>query len=215
MSVVVIPPPPPELPVAPLIAVIPAGERLVRIYDPTRHQAGPLTFRRYGPLARFDHHHPREGGPEMDETRGVYYAAWAIPLGDALASCFDEVFGDRRVVVLGEHHVATPLVTRDLTLLDLRQNGAMLVGTVSAIAKCEHRLSQQWSSHFYGTYKHIDGLLYLNAHNDGPALMLYERAESALSCADEDAMRLDHPDLWPTLVRIMNDHALVDGRSGH
>ncbi|CAN0453612.1 unnamed protein product, partial [Phaeothamnion confervicola] len=61
---------------------------------------------------------------------------------------------------------------------------------------------------------HFDGLLHLNAHNDGPAQMLFERAESARACDDEDAMRLDHPDLWPTLVRIMHDHALVDGRSG-
>ncbi|MGC4192678.1 MAG: RES domain-containing protein [Thermomicrobiales bacterium] len=215
---VAIPLPPPIRPVDPVRVVIAAGERLVRIYDPTRHQMTSLTFRRYGPLARFDHHHAGSDGlPAEDSERGVYYAAWSTPMSDAVASCFVEVFGDRGVVVPGDYCAAIPLVTRDLVPLDLRQSGAMRSGTVAAIAKCDHRLSQPWSRYFYdasSTYGGLDGLLYLNVHNDGNALMLYERAETALSCDDEETVRLDHPELRPLLVRIMNDHMLIEGRSG-
>lgn len=90
-----------------------------------------------------------------------------------------------------------PKVIRSLRLLDLRGNGAMRAGTVSAIAKCEYRYSQPWSRYFYenpGTFETIDGIYYSNAHNDEPAVLLYERAADALSCSESDTVRLDHPD---------------------
>lgn len=52
--------PPPNRPIAPCFHEIPAGARLVRIFDPTRRNQTALTFRSYGPLKRFDHHRGRE-----------------------------------------------------------------------------------------------------------------------------------------------------------
>ncbi len=87
----------------------------------------------------------------------------------------------------------------------------MRAGTVSAIAKCEHALSQPWSRYFYDAvdeFGALDGLLYSNAHNDGPAVMLYERAHDALACDEADAIRLDVPVLRATINRIMIEHNL-------
>lgn len=204
-------PPPPFQTPRPRFIEIPAGERLARIFDPTRHGTTALTFRRNGPRLRFDHH--RGAGshrdPADDPERAVYYAAWDADVRVALASCLVEVFGDTGIVAPGDLMLALPTTTRPLRLLDLRASAAMLAGTVAAIASCEHRLAQPWSRYFYeetGVFGPIDGLLYANAHNSGPALMLYERAEDALACPEQDVIRLDAPDLRPAINRVMIDH---------
>ncbi len=193
---------------------IPAGTHLVRIYDPTRRNTGALTFRRNGPRKRFDHH--RGAGlrrtPSDDPHRAVYYAAWSTDLGDALSSCLVEVFGDTGIVELGTMRVALPTVTRPLQLLDLRDHGAMRAGTVAAIAKCPHQRSQPWSRYFYdetSQYGAVDGLAYRNAHNDEPALMLYERAMGALTCPPDAVTRLDDLGLRPLVLAIMRRNNLT------
>lgn len=107
-----------------------------------------------------------------------------------------EVFGDQGVVSYGNYMAAFPEVMRSFTLLDLRGSGAMRAGTVAAIAKCAHATSQPWSRYFYeeGDFGSVDGLLYRNAHNDGSAILLYERAQDALAIDREHILRLDHPD---------------------
>jgi hypothetical protein len=215
-DVVVLQPPPPTRPVAPVFLDLPAGERLVRIFDPTRRHATALTFRANGPRKRFDHHRGKgpEREPDDDPARAVYYAAWSADPAEALSSCLVEVFGDTGIVVLGDLAVALPTVMRSLRLLDLRGRGAMRAGTVAAIAKCEHRLSQPWSRYFYETeevFGVLDGLIYRNAHNDEPAVVLYERARSALVCPADGVARLDDPDLRPLLVDIMRRNQLVFG----
>jgi hypothetical protein len=105
-----------------------------------------------------------------------------------------------------------PELTRPLILLDLRFRGAMRAGTVAAIAKCDYPLSQPWSRYFYETtadFGTIDGLIYLNAHNDEWAILLYERARDALWCAAGDIVRLDDPRLRPTLIEIMRANDLA------
>ncbi len=111
-----------------------------------------------------------------------------------------------------ELRIAFVETTRSLRILDLRGSGAMRAGTVSAIAKCEHALSQPWSQYFYGMtdeFGELDGLIYANAHNDGPAVTLYERARDALQCDERDTLRLDSPSLRPTINRIMLEHNLT------
>ena len=207
-------PPPPTRDVTPCFYDIPAGSQLVRIFDPTQRGANALTFRCYGPVVRFDHH--RGVGQNRkacdDPERSVYYTSWSNDFGDAFSSCLVERFGDTGVVKTGENRVAMPLLNRDLHLLDLRFNGAMLAGTVAAISKCEHRLSQPWSRYFYetiNTFGIIDGMIYLNAHNDGPALLLYERAQDALMCPDEFIIRLDDRELRQILVDTMAKNSLT------
>lgn len=206
--------PPPKRGVSPVYRDLPVDTTLVRIYDPTRHNAEALTFRFNGPRSRFDHH--RGDGPDrtpIDDTdRAVYYAAWSDDLSETLSSCLVEVFGDKGIVELGNFHVAMPRVVRSMRLLDLRGRGAMRAGTVAAIAKCGHRQSQPWSRYFYENevaYGVVDGLMYRNAHNDEPAVMLYERAQAALICRDGAVVRLDHPALQPLLDDLMRENQLT------
>lgn len=199
---------------APHFRDIPGGSRLVRIFDPSRRSATPISFRGYGPLRRFDHHRGTgpEHSPSDDPDRAVYYAAWSQDLSQSLSSCLVEVFGDTGIVEFGEWRVAIPTLARSLRLLDLRSRGAMSAGTVAAVAKCEHWLSQPWSRYFYETtadFDTIDGLLYLNAHNDEPAVMLYERGRGALRCTDDDVVRLDDPQLRPLLTELVRASNLV------
>lgn len=178
------------------------------MFDPTRNGATAIGFRRVGPIHRFDHHrgHGRRPVASLDGERGVYYA------GLALSGCLVEVFGDAGVVWFGEQRVASPLVTRGLHLLDLRGHGAMRAGSVAALAKTADRpISQAWARHFYEdaeAYGSVDGLIYLNAHNDEPALALFERAEGSLDCADDRIVRLDDPALRPLVVEIALRHNL-------
>ena len=173
-----------------------------------------MTFRSFGPLLRFDHH--RGDGATMraaiDPDRAVYYAAWSENASEAFASCLVEVFGDTGMVEPSDFHVAMPEVTADLTLLDLLDSGSMRAGTVAAIAKCPHDASQPWSRFFYervDLYDTVDGLIYRNAHNDQPALVLYERAQARLHCTDDDTLRLDDGRIRIALLTAMRANNLV------
>jgi hypothetical protein len=200
--------PPPRRRSNPLFHDLSSGSWLVRLFDPSRHGATATGFRSYGPLLRFDHHRNRDDGePAEDAERGIYYAAFT------LSGCLVEIFGDTGVVDLGSHHVASPILRRDLHLLDLRGSGAMRAGTKAAIAKVSDRtLSQAWSCHFYETpaiYREVDGLIYLNAHNDEEAVALYERVGNALDCPPERLVRLDDSALRAAVLEAADDNNLV------
>lgn len=90
---VVIDRPPPKQPPVPIHHVVPAGTRIVRVFDPSNHGATALTFRHYGPLRRFDHQRSLGGKPYNDPERGIYYGAFDLP------ACLVEVFGDTRIIV--------------------------------------------------------------------------------------------------------------------
>lgn len=167
-----------------------------------------MSFRSYGPLRRFDHHRGRGAArePSVDAERAVYYASWSTNEAEAFSSCLVEVFGDTGIVELANRMVAMPALTRHLRLLDLRGRGAMRAGTIAAVAKCHHSQAQPWSRFFYEStdiYGRVDGLLYRNAHNDEPAVMLYERAVDSLVCPPGAVVRLDHPSLRPLLLSTM------------
>jgi len=198
-------PPPARMP-DPIFHTLPAGMEFVRLFDPTRHNTTAVSFRCFGPLLRFDHHRTADSGPTLDTERGVYYG------GFTLSCCIVEVFGDTGFIDCGAWHIAMPLLTRDVRMLDLRGSGAMRAGSAAALGKGpEHRLSQEWSRHFYvaAEYGQPEGLLWYNAHNDEEALALYERAEDALDCPPERIIRLDEPLLRPTLEQIAEANHLV------
>lgn len=105
-----------------------------------------------------------------------------------------ECFGDNGVIDIKDEQVCLVRLVRDLTLLDLRETGAMRAGSVAALAKTADRmLSQSWSRYFYEqtiVYGLIEGIRYFNTHNDEEAIALYERARDALICPNDQIMRL-------------------------
>ena len=196
--------PPPRRRPDPLFHVLRPGDRIVRLFDPSRYGTTATGFRSHGPLLRFDHHRRRDDAtPRNDPERGIYYAA------TTLSGCLVEVFGDTGVVYLDRHRVALPLLRRDLRLLNLRGNGAMK----AAIAKVSERsISQAWARHFYETpeiYDYVDGLIYFNAHNDEVAFALYERAAGALECPPRRTMRLDDEALRAAVLEAADDNNFV------
>ena len=212
---VVIASPPPLKPPSPLFRSLVAGSFMLRIFDPTRHGSTALSFRYFGPLGRFDHQRLALGGFPADRSetrqrlsptgsssedpdRGISYA------GLTLSCCLVECFGDVGVIEIKGQQIARLELTRDLTLLDLRGSGAMRAGAVAALAKIADRnLSQAWSRYFYertADYGQLDGISYLNAHNDEEAIAIYERAQSALVCPDSQILPLNHPSLRPAIL---------------
>lgn len=203
----ILPPPPKVLPVKPALHQIDSDTCLVRIFDPTRHNTNALTFRHYGPLERFDHQRYPYNAPANDEECGIYYA------GFTLSCCLVEVFGDKRTIEVGNYHVASVELKRDLSLIDLCGTPAMTNGTVVALSSVSERdLSQKWSRYFYNNcdiYTEVDGIIYHNAHNSELSVALYERSKDALNCSPEDIMPLSHKLLRTDIRRVAEEHGLI------
>ena len=194
----------------PLFSVMKAGERLIRLFDPDSYGATPTGFRSWGPIHRFDHHRGESGDPSKqsyDPERFVYYAALSLSGGVV------EVFGDAGWIASGTHvYVAQPHLLRDLTLLDLRREGAMRCGSVAALSKVADRsCSQAWSRYFYesNVIGEVDGVLYSNAHNDEDAVILYERSSDALECPANRVIRLMDTRIQPRVMEIMLQHNIL------
>lgn len=198
--------PPPAKTPSPLYRTLASGSFLLRIFDPTQYGTRATTFRYYGPINRFDHQLSPSGNCAEDPDRGISYA------GLTLSCCLVECFGDTGVIEIKGQQIGRIQLTRDLTLLDLRANGAMRAGSVAALAKVADRhLSQAWSRYFYeqtDLYRQIDGISFLNAHNDEEAFALYERAQSALICPDDRILPLAHPSLRPAIQQAALDNHL-------
>lgn len=203
-----IPPPPPQvLPVKPALYQLNPDSHLVRIFDPTRHNTNALTFRHYGPLARFDHQQHPFTAPSNDEKCGIYYA------GFTLSCCLVEVFGDKRTIEVDNYHVAWVELKRDLSLINLCGTPAMANGTVAALSSISERdVSQSWSRYFYNKYAiytKVDGIIYHNAHNSELSVALYERAKDALGCAPDSIMPLSHKLLRTEIRKVAQEHGLI------
>ena len=186
---VLIAPPPPLVVPEPKTFTLSKNETCLRVYNPGSHNTQALSFRHFGPLRRFDHQRETPGKPAHNPDRGIFYAS------TSLSGCLVEIFGDTRVIDVGTFEVAQIKCNRDLTLLDLRGDGAMKAGTVSAVCKdTNHSHSQNWSRYFYENpfiYGTIDGLIFGNAHNDEIAFALYERCEQSLVSVMTTSLRHD------------------------
>lgn len=174
---VAIAPPPPLVAPNPKWFVAKAGSRYIRMFDPSRFDSTAVGFRNHGPHKRFDHHD--EGIPRIDPAHAILYA------GKTFSGCLVEIFGDTKTVQCGKWEVSVFETQRDLTLLDLRGDGAMRAGSVAALCKdSDHSCGQQWSRYFYQNtflYHTVDGLIFGNAHNDEIALAFYERCQGSLT----------------------------------
>jgi RES domain len=193
--VVQIPYPPPTGPEPiPVVTSIPSTQRLWRIWNPERYGATAIGFRETGPFARFDHHQPNRPGSPLAPNlgRGILYA------GLTFSAAVIETFGSNnpaRIVDLSApYHLGLASLKRDLVMLDLRMDGAVLAGTVHALCGTEDRaMSQAWGRYFYESptvYGRVDGILFPSAHNGEDCVALFERAADALTCSPQDVLLL-------------------------
>jgi hypothetical protein len=187
----------------------------MRLYNPTKYSALPLTFRVVGPLMRFDHH--RTSPPAIlldtakklynDPDRSISYVA------HTLSCCLAEVFGDTRTIRLEPWMLTVLRPQRALELLNLRGLGAMGAGTTAAIAKVGTRsLTQSWARWFYehdADYLEIDGLISLGAHDDQPCVALFERCQAIMRHDTNEHWPLSHPALRPIIHRSARDRNMT------
>lgn len=171
-----------------------AGTLVARIYP--RSGPHPTTWRQFrfdGPLpgARFDHH-------VAGERRGVLYGA------RDLATCVAEVFQGSRLVdrVAADRCLAGFRLTRSVRLLDLTGDWPTRAGASQALASGPRPRAQAWARTIYQAYPKIEGIWYPSSmHGGNPALVLFERADTALPSTPDLDVPLSHPGLLPDLVR--------------
>jgi hypothetical protein len=130
-----------------------------------------------------------------------------------LNSAIVEVFGDDRVIERGSFRAVYSKLKEPLLVLDLRGNAAIRAGTIHAIGQIEDRSkTQAWSRYIYDNaaiYGDVDGIIYANAHNGEDAILLYERAETAIDRSTQRVRRLAAPDMELELLRIADATSFV------
>lgn len=146
-----------------------------RVYHRSRNTPDGATFRPFGPLARFDHHH-EAAPPAVDPSgRRVLY------VGADLATSACEVFGEAGIAaVCPRYRVSILEPTRPLTMFNLARTGAaMKIGALPALSAGNERraLTQQWARAIYEDQPAgatVRGVRYRSAYNDGVALALWD-----------------------------------------
>jgi hypothetical protein len=134
-----------------------------------------VTFRRYGPKARFDHQHPADPPVEDPTGRRVLY------VGEDLATSACEVFGDAGIAAICPfYRVAIIAPTTTLAMFNLVAKGAaMAIGALPALGDGNEprSLTQQWARAIYEDKPagpEIAGIHYRSGYNSGEALALWD-----------------------------------------
>ncbi|MGH3967350.1 MAG: RES family NAD+ phosphorylase, partial [Mycobacterium sp.] len=146
-----------------------------RVYHQGKYVPDGVSFRRYGPLARFDHHHSADP-PVVDTTgRRVLY------VGEDLATSACEVFGDAGVAAICPfYRVAIVAPTTSLAVYDLAAKGAaMAIGGLPALGDGDEPrwLTQAWARAIYEDQPagpEIAGIHYRSGYNSGEAMALWD-----------------------------------------
>ena len=150
-------------------------------------------FRGVGPLptARFDHH-------VLGEHRAVMYGA------RDMITCVAEVFQGTRVAdrLTDDRCFVLFGLTRSVRLLDLTGHWPTRAGASQAISSGPRTRAQAWARVIYDAYPKVEGLWYPSSmHGGHPAVLLFERADSAVPADAELDVPLSHAGLLPDLIR--------------
>ncbi len=140
-----------------------------RVYHQGKYTPDGVTFRQYGPAARFDHHHPADP-PVIDTTgRRILY------VGEDLATSACEVFGDAGIAAIcPNYRVAIIAPTTKLVMYDLAAEGAaMAIGALPALSDGNEARSLTSSGHALSTK--------INPQGPKPPAFITARATTAAS----------------------------------
>ena len=160
----------------PATLIIPSGTRLARIYySAGRHPMAWNAFRFVGPVnARWDHHVPKSGGPEV-QKRGIYYAA------PGAKTCLAEAFQQTRRIdrAFQAPWLVVFEIVSPVRVLDLSGDFATRMGASMAIHSGSRERARGWARDWYEAFEDIQGIQYASSMNGGAAaLALNERALS-------------------------------------
>jgi RES domain len=146
-----------------------------RVYHRGSRTPDGITFRRFGPLYRFDHHHAADPPGIDPEDRRILY------VGEDLATSACEVFGAAGVAnVCPNYRVSIVAPTSELAMFDLARKGAaMAIGALPALADGNEKrsLTQEWARAIYEDRPagpNIVGIHYRSGYNGGSALALWD-----------------------------------------
>lgn len=194
----VLPVPPPRTPsLKPEeIVTLDASTIVWRIYRAGGTHPGSWNqFRRYGPVARFDHHPPpKRSHPNL----GILYAAVTSPRGSTGAqyTCFAEAFQDTHTI---DRQRDKPYLTgfgfvRPVRVLDLTSGWVTRARGNAAITSGPRARSQKWAHVIWNTYPDIEGIFYPSSvWPPGRAVALFERAQVAVEPHPRFNRALDDP----------------------
>jgi hypothetical protein len=168
--------------------------RWCRVYHQSSHAPDGVTFRRYGPLYRLDHHQEAVL-PKIDESgRRILY------VGEDLATSASEVFGEAGVAAIcPRYRVSIVAPIRPLALFDLARRGAALaIGALPALADgSEARsLTQQWARAIFEDQPagpDVCGVRYRTAYNFGYSLALWDCDDNVAIVGDTAGRIQDLP----------------------
>ena len=153
---------------------VPAGQRFGRIY--LRRYPSPLGFGKTP--SRFSDPRRRIAANRF----GVLY------LGETLKVCFLEaVLRDQRNGAIGDFPIseaelhnrvyAEIEISAPLNMVDLRDDGAIVMGVPTDVAKAtRQKLARAWSLTFHEHPEHPDGIIYPSRLNGHTNLALYDHA---------------------------------------
>lgn len=175
--------------------------RWCRVYHRGTHNPDGVTFRRYGPLHRLDHHH-EANPPQLDsEGRRVLY------VGADLATSASEVFGEAGIATIcPRYRVSIVAPTRPLPVFDLASVGAaMAIGALPTLADGNEprSLTQQWARGIFEDQPagpDVCGVRYRTAYNFGYSLALWDCDDSVEIVRDSAGEVLDLPLIDPRIL---------------
>jgi hypothetical protein len=164
-----------------------------RVYHRGAHTPDGMTFRRFGPLYRLDHHHTATPPQPDREGRRVLY------VGADLATSASEVFGEAGIAAIcPQYRVSVLAPTTPIPLFDLTKAGAaMAIGALPTLADGNEKrsLTQQWARAIFEDQPAgptIRGVRYRTAYNFGHSIALWDCDDRIDIVRDSVGRQQDH-----------------------
>jgi beta-phosphoglucomutase-like phosphatase (HAD superfamily) len=127
-------------------------------------------------------------------------------------TCFAEVFQETRTIDRWRNDpwLACLELARAVSLLDLTGAWPTRAGASMAINSSSRPRARRWSQAIHAAYPAVEGLYYASSMDaNRPAVMLYERAASALPSRPTFHRALADPTLTPAIVRAAQRFSYV------
>jgi hypothetical protein len=162
-----------------------------RIYHRGTYLGHGAQKRRYGPIARFDHHVPSFAHPAIcpDHCEALY-------VGEAIATCGLERFAEpREALICPNFHLAEIRPTRPAVLQDIVGKAAVEIGAWHNLGSGPYPrpFTQRWARAIHKDTpgsREVCGIWYEAAHDGGNVAVLWE-SSPPLECPSDNSIAAD------------------------